>query len=105
MTTHEKKCLLEKLSSGGLDGMVGDLWYSGKSTCWREIENGIPAEYRQGPGGKFFDNRENEHYAGVRHLIKKWVTDEERLEFLRKYGWLMNDEGVVAYSAKYKPHK
>lgn len=105
MNTFEETRLLKKLSLGVLDGLVGDIWTCGRSTCWREIKNGIPTEYKQGPGGKFFNNIENERFPGVLHLIQKWVTDEQKLEFLQKYGWLMNDEDVVAYSAKFKPQK
>lgn len=49
--------------------------------------------------------KENERYEGVLHTMAKWVTDEERLEFLRKFGWLMKDAAVNAYSAKFKPKK
>jgi len=35
--------------------------------------------------------KENERYESVLHTMAKWVTDEERLEFLRKFGWLMKD--------------
>ena len=101
--TNEEYFLLKKLSSGILDGQVGDDWTSGFSTCWREIKEGIPTEYKQGPAKRFFNNCENEHIPGVTHIIKVWNTDDEKLLFLRKYGWLMNDSDVCAYSAKYKP--
>lgn len=103
--TDEETSLLRKMASGSLDGIVGDSWNSGRSLCWRIIEKGVPHEYRQGPGGKFFNGKENERYPGVKHLEYVWDTDQQKLEFLQKYGWLMSDPDVRAYSAKFKPQR
>lgn len=104
--TKEEKLLLTKLASGTLDGLVGnELFTSGGSTIWKSIKNGIPGNYKQGPGGKFFDGKEKIHYSGVLHTLQEWVTDDEKLEFLQRFGWLMNDSDVKAYSAKFKPKK
>ena len=32
-------------------------------------------------------------------------TDERKQEFLQRYGWLMDDEAIRAYSARFKPMK
>ncbi len=105
MTKEEKK-LLEKLASGDLDGFVGDdLGTTGKSTIWKAIKNGVPAMFKQGPSKRFFNGKENERIDGVLHTLQEWVTDEEKLEFLRKFGWLMKDTAVRVYSAKFKPKK
>ena len=101
--TNEEKNLLEKLASGVLDGFVGDDLISGKSTVWKSIKNGIPAMFKQGPSRKFFNGKENERIRGVLHTLQEWNTDTEKLEFLRKFGWLMNDAAVKKYSAKVKP--
>lgn len=104
--TNEEKELLRRLASGALDGIVGnDLTTSGGSSVWKAIKNGIPAMFKQGPGGKFFNGKENERYSGVLHTLQEWITDEQKLEFLRKFGWLMKDEAVRSYSAKFKPKK
>lgn len=104
--TNEEKKLLTKLASGVLDGRVGDdLNTTGGSTIWKIIENGNPIMYKQGPGGKFFNGKENERYEGVIHTLQEWITDEQKLEFLQKFGWLMKDMAVQAYSAKFKPKK
>lgn len=103
--TNEEKKLLEKLDSGILDGLVGDYLPSGKSTVWMEIKNGIPIQFKQGPGGKFFNGKENERYEGVLHTLHEWRTDDDKIEFLRKFGYLMKDADVKAYSAKFKPKK
>ena len=59
--TNEDKKLLEKLASGSLDGIVGDdITTSGGSTVWKAIKNGLPAMFKRGPGGKFFNGKENE---------------------------------------------
>ena len=104
--TNEEKKLLQKMASGALDGLVGDnITTSGGSTVWKSIKNGLPAMFKQGPGGKLFNGKENERYEGVLHTLQKWVTDDEKLQFLRKFGWLMQDTDVKAYSAKFKPKK
>ena len=33
------------------------------------------------------------------------ITKEEKLQFLQKFDWLINDTDVIAYSAKFKPKK
>ncbi|WP_343253523.1 hypothetical protein [Ligaoa zhengdingensis] len=103
--TKEEKGLLEKLSSGALDGFVGDDLVTGKSTVWKAIKNGVPAMFKQGPSKRVFNGKENERIDGVLHTLQEWATDEEKLEFLRKFGWLMKDAAVRAYSAKFKPKK
>ena len=104
--TNEERNLLEKLASGALDGIVGDdVTTSGGSTVWKEIENGLPAMFKQGPGGRLFNGKENESYEGVLHTLQKWETDDEKLQFLQKFGWLMEDADVNVYSARFKPKR
>ena len=104
--TKEEICLLKKLASGTLDGRVGgDLTTSGGSSIWKVIKNGVPVMLKQGPGKKFFDGRENIKIDGVLHVLQEWSSEEEKLEFLRKFGWLLKDAAVKAYSAKFKPVK
>ena len=91
--TNEEKNLLQKLASGELDGFVGNnVTTSGGSTVWKAI----PAMFKLGPEGKFFNGQENERYEGVLHTLQKWVTDDEKLQFLQKFGWLMQDTDVKA---------
>ena len=98
--TKEEKELLEKLKSGALDGFVGDDLTTGKSTVWKAIKNGVPAIFKQGSSRRIFNGKENERIDGVLHTLQEWVTDEEKLEFLRKFGWLMKDVAVRAYTPK-----
>lgn len=104
--TTEEKGLLAKLASGLLDGTVGDvLETSGGSSVWTAIKNGIPVQFKKGPGSKYFDGKENIRVDGVLHKLKEWGSDEEKIAFLRKFGFLMKDAAVKAYSAKFKPKK
>ena len=69
--TNEEKKLLEKMASGALDGVVGkDLTTAGGSTIRKVIEDGLPTMFKQGPGGKFFNGKENERYKGVLHILQ-----------------------------------
>lgn len=111
MRQHEKdggrKKLLEKLASGILDGMVGDeREYRGYKSvyCGKYIKDGEPVSYRQGESTRFFNGKENERIPGKREE-EHYDTDEKKLEFLQRYGWLTEDEEVRAYSAKFKPKK
>ena len=103
--THEEQMLLEKLASGELDGLVGNDWTTGSGrrevTYWKRIRDGVPMVCRQGPDGSNFDGDENVRVPG-KYTEELWDTDEQKLHFLQKYGWLMDDEDVRAYSAKYK---
>lgn len=102
--TNEEKGLLEKLGSGALDGQVGDDFFTnGGSIVWTTIKNGLPQRFKQGPNTRFFNGKENEVIAGVLHTLQSWTTDEEKLQFLQKFGYLMKDAAVRAYSAKFKP--
>ena len=96
MTDEEQK-LLRRLAAGELEGLVGG------SSVWSCIEDGIPIQYKQGPGSKYFNGKENEHVPGALRKRKTWKSDDEKLEFLQKFGWLIKDDEVQAYSAKYKP--
>lgn len=102
--TEEEQALLDKLHSGALDGLVGEpLWDNGYgSTIQLEIRDGTPIRNKYGPGGKFFDGKENESWNSHPRVDIKWRTDDEQLFFLKKYGFLSNDPDVKAYSAKYK---
>ena len=90
--SNEEKRLLTKLESGILDGMVGDekVYHGYKDVyCGKYIKNGEPVSYRI-PG-----KRNEERYD----------TDDRKLEFLQRYGWLIDDPEVRAYSAKFKSKK
>ena len=103
--THEDLNLLQKLASGVLDGMVGrEKVYSGYKNvyCGEYIKDGEPVSYREGESSRVFNGKENERISGKREE-DHYDTDDRKLEFLQRYGWLMDDEDVRAYSAKYKP--
>ncbi len=106
--TNEEKTLLSRLASGMLDGIVGnDKTYADgykPVTVGKRIENGIPYSYRESAGNRFFNGKENE-YIGGKMTKELCNTDDEKLEFLQKYGWLIDDAEVRSYSAKYKPGK
>ena len=101
---EEELILLERLKSRELDGRVGDTYHDngyGSSLCF-EINHGVPVQVQLGPGGKFFNNEENEHWSSEPKIVHRYLSDDEKILFLRRYGWLMNDSAVKDYSAKYK---
>jgi len=105
MRTPEEQNLLDKLASGILDGMVGDereyrRYHS--IYCGKMIRNGIPILYRQENPTRFFDGQKN-HSSAANREEEAFDSDERKLEFLRRYGWLIDDKEVRAYSARYKP--
>ena len=107
MRNEEEEFLLAKLASGALDGLVGDERTYGvqKNVYWgKYIKDGEPVSYRQGESERFFNGKENERIPGKR-TEERYNTDERKLEFLQRFGWLMDDDDAQAYSAKFKPAK
>ena len=105
--TEEERSLLERLAAGELDGPVGDIREYGVHKtvyCGKYIRDGLPVSFRQGESERFFNGKENETIPGKRSE-EKYEKDEHKLAFLQRYGWLMEDEAVRAYSAKFKPEK
>lgn len=102
-----EKIVLEKLNKGLLDGMVGDDFVTGdhaKVTFRKIIKDGIPQILRFGADSKFFNNKENVIIKG-KESVQSFKTVAEQLSFLKKYGWLIDDPDVKAYSALFKPKK
>lgn len=105
--TQEEANLLLRLSSGALDGMVGDERAYGTYKhvyCGKIIKNGEPIAYRRGEAERFFNGKETEKIPG-RLEEEHFDTEDRKLEFLQRYGWLMDDAEVRAYSAKFKPKR
>lgn len=103
MFDNVEKKLLKKLAEGAFDGIVGDvLDMDSGSTTWAEIRNGIPAQYKQGPGGKIFNGKENEKFEGAVRKIRTYKTDEDKIGFLRNRGWLLDDDDAKKYSGMFK---
>ena len=101
--TIEEKHLIDRFHAGQFDGMVGNMFETtGGSLVWTEIKEGKITRYKQGPGGRFFNGRENEHYSGVLHIIAEFSTTPEILSFFQKFGWLMQDKEANIYSAIFK---
>ncbi|AWK52780.1 hypothetical protein DIC82_18050 [Clostridium beijerinckii] len=107
MEDELKKIVLEKLNKGLLDGIVGDDFVTGdyaKVTLRKIIKDGIPQILRFGADSKFFDNKENIQIPG-KESVQLLETIAEKLDFIKKYGWLINDLDAKAYSALFKPKK
>ena len=102
-----EKIVLEKLNKGLLDGIVGNDFVTGdyaKVTFRKIIKDGIPQILRFGADSKFFDNKENVRVSG-KESVQLFKTLIEKLGFIQKYGWLIDDPDVKAYSALFKPNK
>ena len=102
--TKEEKNLLARLVSGALDGPVGNLFECGghkKVYYGKYIKDGVPVSYREGESTRFFNGKENERIPGKRSE-EVYETDDEKLYFMQKFGWLINDDDANKYSAKYK---
>lgn len=102
-----EKIVLEKLDKGLLDGVVGNDFVTGdyaKVTFRKIIKDGVPQILRFGADRKFFNNKENIRIPG-KESVQIFKTVSEKLWFLQKFGWLMDDPDVKAYSALFKPKK
>lgn len=80
-----EKTILVKLSSGVLDGVVGDDFVTGnhaKVTIRQIIMNGIPQTLRFGANSKYFDNKETVRVSG-NVAAKLFETTTEKLQFIQ----------------------
>lgn len=100
-----EKLVLKKLEKGLLDGVVGKDYHTGgyaTVTFRKIIKNGIPQIIRFGADSKYFDNKETVKVAG-KQTIQLIEDVTEKLKFLQKYGWLIDDPDTKAYSSFFKP--
>lgn len=105
--TEEEIRLLCLLEDGELNGNVGNIRILRKHRtvlCGKCIEDGIPMIYREGRYGTTLLGKEDESEPITREE-EKCYTIESKLEFLQKYGWLIDNKFAQDYSKKYKPQK
>jgi len=105
--SSEEIRLLQLLEDGTLDGDVGDfrVYRRFRSVlCGRYILNGIPVFFQEGKLPKAVSSKDEDEGQVLREEVR-YDTIEGKLEFLQKYGWLIENEEVRAYSARYKPKK
>ena len=105
--TQEETNLLLRLTRGEFDGLVGDERTYGTYKhiyCGKYIKGGEPVAYRRGEAERFFNGKETERIPGKMEE-EHFDTEDRKLEFLQCYGWLIDDDEVRAYSAKYKPNR
>ena len=103
--TELEKLVLEKLGKGMLDGVIGRDYHTGgyaTVTFRKIIKDGIPQIIRFGADSKYFDNKETVKVAG-KQTIQLIENVADKLKFLQKYGWLIDDPDVKEYSALFKP--
>ena len=95
--------LLANLANGKYDGVRNDTEQNGVSWGYY-VDHGTPVKYREGRSRKYFDGEENVRVPGKR-TETRYETDEEKAEFLGKYGFLKTMFGaypeVGEYSAEY----
>lgn len=90
--------LLKRLSAGELDGLINYGWIvKGGSWHWCVIENSVPVQYSQAKDSKFFNNKENETIEASPKVYKKYLTDDEKIEFFQKFGRDIKDEEAQKY--------
>jgi hypothetical protein len=94
--------LLKQLADGAYDGERTDNESNG--VAWGfYIDKGTPVKYREGKTVKFFDGKEN---TKSRKVEKEYFdTEEKKISFLQKYGFLDemfgNHPEVMDYSRQY----
>ena len=81
--------ILKKLKDGLYDGSVGGDFPAASATYCRRIFEGIPQQITI-------------HPDGTKAIDRKYITDEEKLEFIRSAGWMMSDSDANIYSRLYK---
>lgn len=95
-----EKVILEKLDKGLLDGVVGDndsFIVDDAVLIIRFIRKGIPQKFIAHGEFEHFNGKENVRVSG-RCYTEYFRTPDEKLFFLQKYGFLMDDPDVRKYS-------
>ncbi len=103
--TELERSILTKLDKGMLDGVVGSDYRSkkNKDVIYRNIiENGVPKAIQLKPKDEFFDGRDKVIISDAETVVI-FETDDEKLTFMQKYGWLMDDPDARFYSSFFKP--
>lgn len=99
--------ILKNLEEGKYDGARIENYNNGVSWGFF-IHNGIPTQYREGKGGKYFNGKENVTVNG-KYTQKKFETSAEKKRFFQNYGYLrsMFDKypEVIEYSKAYYEKK
>lgn len=96
--TEMERHLLMRLDAGEFDGPLDYYWESLHGiTFTYEIVNGLPIEYKQGKSTRYFDGKENEIISKDAHIYRKYLTDDDKLEFFQRFGRDMHDDEVVDY--------
>ena len=104
--TKLENLILEKMEKGTLDGVVGSDFETGnyaKVTFRKVIKDGVPQIIRFGASSKYFNNKESVRKG--KQSVELFETVSEKLFFLQRYGFLIDDPDVKKYSALYKPKK
>jgi len=89
-----EKSLLERLSSGLLDGLIGGGFNKGVLTSQALIQDGRPMLVQ------YLTEKGPVKEAMV--IEKEFETDEGKLWFLRNHGWKMEDVYAQLYSRIFK---
>ncbi len=100
----EENRVLQLLEDGELDGTVGDYrtYRRFRSVlCGRYIQDGIPVFFQEGKLPAAVSDKDEDSDELYREEVR-YDTTEGKLEFLRKYGWLIDNDEVRRYSARYK---
>ncbi len=104
--TVEENELLNNMAVGQYDGFVGNPIATGKGVIfWFVIQDGTPACYFELPTQKKLENGKIERTLGTMMRVKAWLTDEEKLAFIREYGEQFEDESMKAYTIREKVTK
>lgn len=90
--------LLKRLASGEFDGPLNNYWVKRNGSYgWCEIQHGVPIQFSQTKSTRFFNGTENETIPGKIKTYLQYKTDEEKLDFFRKFGRDMTDEDARKY--------
>lgn len=97
MNKHEKR-LLYKLANGKFNGQVGTEVVLHKKICYgTRIEDGNPVLYQRAESMICLNDIEIKD-TSCSGRSKTFETDEDKLRFLQRYGWLIEDDDVKEFS-------
>ena len=97
MNKFEKR-LLYKLANGKFNGQVGtEIVLHKKIRYGTRIENGEPVLYQSAESMICLNDIAVKHSCCTERELT-FDSDEDKLRFLQRYGWLIQDDDAKAYS-------
>ena len=104
--TNKEQHIVDIITSGKYDGMIGNLWESSSGKIyWTMLQGGKIVQFVAGATTRFFNGKENETYGNGARPNNIWETAEDIIKWVQKCGFLIPNKEVNDYYDECKKKK